>query len=476
MVLYQVRKHAMYLFDHGILTSSLDIKNPISLAKLILETSSKTLTLRRVPPNFLVGEGAKLFAMEHGMRTVSNEHLISRNASDRYQKWHADLQRARGEIRTASSPPSPPEITQGIKSKEDCDQEQVTRQTKARKGLLRDHTSAILTGMWNEGQPDSPSGEPASPTTPNSNGSNPATPSKTRSPLSGLSNSTQPAGTGISSLGADSSSLAAPASSVGTLTAERSQLAQSEPARPRVAGVAEDVVSLDRTVGGDRFMDSDATTERHLPQDGAAKPAVTELTAEPNDTDFDLITDTMGAIAIDSEGNIAAGSSSGGIGMKHMGRTGPAALVGIGTSVIPYFDEEHPEARTVAAVTSGTGEHMAATMAAQKCAERLYQGTRKGRAGRDVSEDDSAAIMKSFVLDDFMGHPGVRSQASARAIGVMAVEMTKKGIYLHWAHNTDSFALASMASHERAPATVMSRLPEGAGVNIGARKVFDHSW
>lgn len=45
----------------------------------------------------------------------------------------------------------------------------------------------------------------------------------------------------------------------------------------------------------------------------------------------DLVTDTVGCICVDRWGNVAAGSSSGGIGMKHRGRIGPAALIGVGT-------------------------------------------------------------------------------------------------------------------------------------------------
>src|SRR5688572_27953907 len=72
--------------------------------------------------------------------------------------------------------------------------------------------------------------------------------------------------------------------------------------------------------------------------------------------DEDHITDTVGAIAIDNKGQIAAASSSGGIGMKHRGRLGPAALVGIGTAVVPCVPGDE-DGTTVAAVTSGTGEH-----------------------------------------------------------------------------------------------------------------------
>lgn len=184
----------------------------------------------------------------------------------------------------------------------------------------------------------------------------------------------------------------------------------------------------------------------------------------------DSITDTVGAIAIDLNGNIAAGSSSGGIGMKHSGRIGPAALVGVGTAVVPQADDD-PDATAVAAVTSGSGEHLATTMASYKCADRLYHGRRRGRGGADEEEWDEDAILQSFIADDVVGHPGVRSQSSTVAIGVMAVRKCRTGFYFYFAHNTDSFALASQASSEPEPLCVMSRTVEAGSIARGARKI-----
>jgi taspase (threonine aspartase 1) len=116
----------------------------------------------------------------------------------------------------------------------------------------------------------------------------------------------------------------------------------------------------------------------------------------------DQITDTVGAIAVDSWGRIACGASSGGIGMKYRGRVGPAALVGVGAAVVPV-DPEDTEQTSVATVTSGTGEHMATTMAATVCAERLYQSVKKTSGGEytPVTEDEA---LRAMIEKEFMGN------------------------------------------------------------------------
>jgi taspase (threonine aspartase 1) len=110
-------------------------------------------------------------------------------------------------------------------------------------------------------------------------------------------------------------------------------------------------------------------------------------------------------------------------------------------------------------------------MASQRCAERIYHGTRRGRGGKDVEDYDEDAIMESFIAEDFMKHPGVRQCHSPGAIGVMVVKKTQTGYYFYFAHNTDSFALASMGGSEKQPSCTMSRLPEGAKIAKGGRKI-----
>ncbi|KAK4250096.1 nucleophile aminohydrolase [Corynascus novoguineensis] len=420
------------------------VKNPISLAKKILDTSSRPLSLQRIPPNLLVGPGAKDFAEEHALKTVRNEFLVSRNAKDRYLRWNEDLKRAEARKKPRAGYPGTHWSTQRTSPSGAYDK----AANPAKNAQFQDHTSATLTGTWNEGQPDSP--DPDRSPIGNSG-------SRTATSFSTLSRS-------ITSKTTDFQppiSLSAPTESVdcGGLKTESPYLA---PVPPSSHSVNDGPANCDETevamVDGDASCDKDRLNQAIRQQSEDWRHAA------------DNVTDTVGAIAVDLQGNIAAGSSSGGIGMKHCGRTGPAALVGVGTAVVPE-DSEDDLSTSVAAVTSGTGEHMATCLASGKCAERLFQGTRRGVGGRDIPEEDEHAILESFILNDFLNHPGVRDQPSAGAIGVMAVKKDRTGVYFYFAHNTDSFALASMSSVEREPLCVMSRLGKSGRVAQGGRRI-----
>ncbi|KAI8956948.1 N-terminal nucleophile aminohydrolase [Daldinia sp. FL1419] len=441
-----------------------NIRNPISLAKMILLSSNKPLSLRRVPPNLLIGEGAKEFAQESGMLLVPNQWLVSRNARDRHIRWQEELRRAEGRI---SLPPASSAYDKAFDNNHNNEISKIAHP---------DHTTAILTGTWNEGQPDSPA-------SPSSSGNN-EIPVLIKNDLDQIPPKAHVERSPLNFLAAPSGSK--------TKTGE---IPSPAPKRPRFSpdqsneslkSTSSTSISHDMTGAGLHDGTSpEASADPFTPQTrpvlvttttscSGTSPLIGTVHDHRNYEKEDKITDTVGAIAIDMTGKIAAGSSSGGIGMKHRGRIGPAALVGIGTAVVP-IDDKDQDGVAVAAVASGTGEHMATTMASQKCAERIYQGTRRGPGGRDVAEEDESSILQNFIANDFQEHPGVKYSPSTGAIGVMAVKKGPRGYYLYFAHNTDSFALASMGSNDIQPACVMSRGKEGSSglgrITQGGRKI-----
>lgn len=92
---------------------------------------------------------------------------------------------------------------------------------------------------------------------------------------------------------------------------------------------------------------------------------------EVNHSDNDLFEDTVGAICIDVDGNVASGVSSGGVALKIPGRLGEAAHVGSGCWARQIESHLLPNLNVpiaVACSTSGTGEQiMRANLAQTIC-------------------------------------------------------------------------------------------------------------
>lgn len=75
------------------------IKNPVLVAKLLVREQQKgLLPLGRVPPGFLVGEGARNWAIRHGVASVSSESLISEKANKLYRHYKKKLDAFRQSI------------------------------------------------------------------------------------------------------------------------------------------------------------------------------------------------------------------------------------------------------------------------------------------------------------------------------------------------------------------------------------------
>ncbi|TQB76947.1 hypothetical protein MPDQ_006127 [Monascus purpureus] len=380
------------------------VKNPISLARVILNHSTIELSLNRVPPNFLVGMGATDYAYENGLVTLHDDGLISPAAKERWLRWTEELRNAHRDDETSLR-------TDNI--------------TPYLRRPIKMHPAHLLA-------------------TPRSLGSE----SPVNSPIfSGTTESQRHFSGGSHN------------------TLEIQELGHSPGICSNSGQPASSKVRDPRCVKESEFLDiqknDDADpccTDRKLPTQTSTSGNASNVAndgASKHDAITDNITDTVGAIAVDAKGNIAAGSSSGGIGMKRRGRVGPAALVGIGTAVIPE-DPNDPDGTCVAVVTSGTGEHIATTIAANTCASRIYHSQRKGEDGtyEDITEEEA---MHEMIATDFMGHPGVVNSHCHGAIGIMAVKKTTHGVFLYFGHNTESFALASMTSQDNKPMCVMSR-------------------
>lgn len=162
----------------------------------------------------------------------------------------------------------------------------------------------------------------------------------------------------------------------------------------------------------------------------------------------DGVQDTVGAVCVDKEGNVAAASSSGGIWLKHAGRLGPAALYGSGC----WAQNQASSSKAgVAGVTSGCGEHLMQTCLARTCCDAM-------RCSEDMTEAVAHAFKEQFMDSEFLASNPLK-YGGALLLKVSSEESNHQA-EVGWVHSTASMCVGFMADQDTRPTTVMSRLED----------------
>lgn len=163
--------------------------------------------------------------------------------------------------------------------------------------------------------------------------------------------------------------------------------------------------------------------------------------------------DTVGAVCVDALGNVAAACSSGGIILKYPGRVGQAGVWGCGVWA-------HNGPCSVAASTSGCGEHLIRTTLARTIAQTIAtpMPNHVTRLHQTMKED--------FIESEFLN--GLEQKLG----GAIAIRYSLEESIgdLLWTHSTNSMILGYMSSQDSSAKSCVSTLEPG---DVGRKAVVE---
>ncbi|XP_052579360.1 threonine aspartase 1 isoform X6 [Peromyscus californicus insignis] len=188
-----------------------------------------------------------------------------------------------------------------------------------------------------------------------------------------------------------------------------------------------------------------------------ATDAVTAALVELEENDSGTL-DTVGAVVVDHEGNVAAAVSSGGLALKHPGRVGQAALYGCGCWA-ENTGAHNPYSTAVS--TSGCGEHLVRTILARECSHALQ--------AEDAHQALLETMQNKFISSPFLASEdgvlgGVIVLRSCRCSSESDSSQNKQTLLVEflWSHTTESMCVGYMSAQDGKAKTHISRLPPGA--------------
>lgn len=153
--------------------------------------------------------------------------------------------------------------------------------------------------------------------------------------------------------------------------------------------------------------------------------------------------DTVGACAIDNDGNVASGCSSGGIVLKLSGRVGQAACYGAGCW------SQKINKQSTCCCTTGNGEYLMKTLLAREICVDL------------IKSDCPTTKLNQTFNEKFLRSPLLPSTQEIYG-GCLVIDYnseTNRGDLL-WAHTTKMLCLAYKTSRMKAAKFLSSTLPD----------------
>ncbi|XP_055695097.1 threonine aspartase 1 [Lutzomyia longipalpis] len=152
--------------------------------------------------------------------------------------------------------------------------------------------------------------------------------------------------------------------------------------------------------------------------------------------------DTVGAVCVDGDGNVAAGCSSGGIILKTSGRVGQAATYGAGCWAVNDTD------RCIATCTTGMGEYLMKTLLAREIVNDLIH-----------CQCPVTSLNKTF-KEKFLDSPYLKTPEPlyAGALTILYDPTSGTGDLL-WSHTTAAMCIGYMGTSFRKPKFLCSELP-----------------
>ncbi|UJR33985.1 hypothetical protein I4U23_021400 [Adineta vaga] len=162
--------------------------------------------------------------------------------------------------------------------------------------------------------------------------------------------------------------------------------------------------------------------------------------------------DTVGAIVIDRNGNVAAAASSGGILLKHSGRVGHSAIFGCGCWA------ERKDSCSIAVASSGTGEFLMKSLFSKSISDVC--------ALDDLTPDIIRTHINNVYLNRRMTPTNAEKYFGFILLKSVTTEHNQRLLEFLCAHNTQTMCIGYMSTNQSKVTTVFSQLKPNESLTI----------